>query len=1315
MANGTSKLLDGKRTSPLVLVGGQNGVTVIPAPTPLTRLNYFDGKFLRADDLNTEQAYLRRLVELSNQSGGSGVAHGFDVSLGKGDTLDLGPGLAIDPAGRVLLLPAETTLDVQELIEKSRPLSRLTAKVTTSPATEFAECAVVSETPSAAIPQVAELYVLTIAHAEALCGAEDVYGKLCEEACVTSTDRPYRLEGLVVRVVPLVLQTPLMTSRAIALTRAHLRSRIASAYYADERGRASSLISGAGLRADVWCFGAAAATGSEVPIAVLARSGAMTAFLDAWIARRERIETPAKRYWHGRMAMRPWDVFVAQILQFQCQLHELLQQAPNPGGVDDPCREERQLLHDASETVAVLLKFYQEVSARFVSRTGAETPTLNPELLTLLKAGLGKGGETQVAAMYERLVATKKAVSLAAVQRLLLRGGIVELPSAGYLPVVPGTATINSQVRALLGEGVALRFCVVRPDFVPHALEEAQHMERISLLQGLDSPENKPEVDILVPNGEIVEFESAIPGRGFEVAVLATPTALTGLDGETNLVTDRATAFAAKASPLVLSGAGRSDLLDSGGAAFHFAGATQAAETPALFELARGYAALGNSTDRRHLEILRNAAASAEMKPVADTIAEFDPGMIAKLIGLSARALRYRATLRSAEQPFVKEDEAQSEGSRALRAFAPAQPTESRVINLWTTMQCADDPFSLVQGGKTPVVLRLVLALPGTRAIVEDFQLRGDFRIDRAAVTLGDERRMTGRFSGVASVKVSGGGIQNSERTTVLDLDASVRLKMPPGEAHVLELRLAYKKTVEFLVRATWSGQSLHAEVTVDYRLLTGFDAAPESLRLVDVRLKGNDQVLNVAHPLHTVSLSAIEVVGATLADTGFAAEATHLLFPPPPPVTEELIVRGTLDWVLFHRRRNKQCADLLEKPTPAPARRYQVYQVEAANTQVAGEIREALLRNNSTALARINFRAVGQVGFGSGAPTLTSDPETVRADWQRAHPGEVILYEAIATHGVGDGEALAIQRVLRLESVLADITPADDKAVHEVLPKVPDLLAVAGADGVIVVMTRSIATSCHSVYALIPGASLGRVLTEDGRIREEILAAQDLVKKLNGEVLFKKETAELTSESVLAAVTAAWNAHAPDGQVGRVVVVSRQGEATAAVAAYIAQAQTIVTALGASQVTPQSIESPVDLPGDCPAITLMTVQEVNRLGRVVVWRGEEEQRNVISSGRILTVEFAPNGALRSGLPQEVIDLLRQFGRYAGVEIAPQEDPPDARAEKRLDSMLDALGQVQLLAPTLSIRRVSRLRANERQLLSEGGITANELIFLRVG
>src|SRR5450631_3888268 len=82
----------------------QNGETIIPSGSPLTRLNYFDGKFLRASDLQTEQAYLCTLVAFSNQAGGPGVANGFSAQLQSGTQILLGSGLAIDPKGRVLLL-----------------------------------------------------------------------------------------------------------------------------------------------------------------------------------------------------------------------------------------------------------------------------------------------------------------------------------------------------------------------------------------------------------------------------------------------------------------------------------------------------------------------------------------------------------------------------------------------------------------------------------------------------------------------------------------------------------------------------------------------------------------------------------------------------------------------------------------------------------------------------------------------------------------------------------------------------------------------------------------------------------------------------------------------------------------------------------------------------------------------------------------------------------------------------------------------------------------------------------------------------------
>src|SRR2546422_11533312 len=91
-------------SSELLVVDDKGGVTVVNPSTPLKRLNYYDGKFLRASDFNVEQNYLRRLVALSNQGLGAGVVYGYDVTLGGGDTVEIGPGLAIDPSGNVLLL-----------------------------------------------------------------------------------------------------------------------------------------------------------------------------------------------------------------------------------------------------------------------------------------------------------------------------------------------------------------------------------------------------------------------------------------------------------------------------------------------------------------------------------------------------------------------------------------------------------------------------------------------------------------------------------------------------------------------------------------------------------------------------------------------------------------------------------------------------------------------------------------------------------------------------------------------------------------------------------------------------------------------------------------------------------------------------------------------------------------------------------------------------------------------------------------------------------------------------------------------------------
>ena len=320
----------------LVVVGDRGGVTVIDPASPLKRLNYFDGKLLRAADFDVEQRYLRNLVALSNQGLGPGVVYGYTTTLGGGDTIEIGPGLAIDPAGNVLLLQSAVSQNIQALIEASRRSVATTTKASghTHAAGTFNDCVEIAAPPPATVVPISDIYVIAICAAEAMCGQADVFGKLCEEACVTSTDRPYRIDGVVLRAIPLQLVTPFPTSNVVSIAgNAYLRSKVAHSWFADEVRKHPDSISRAGLLSDIWCLGSSYDSSCcEVPLAVVARAGSTTIFLDSWIVRRERMDAPARRYWQWTMRMRPWDVFLAPILPFQCQLADLLGGDATPGG-----------------------------------------------------------------------------------------------------------------------------------------------------------------------------------------------------------------------------------------------------------------------------------------------------------------------------------------------------------------------------------------------------------------------------------------------------------------------------------------------------------------------------------------------------------------------------------------------------------------------------------------------------------------------------------------------------------------------------------------------------------------------------------------------------------------------------------------------------------------------------------------------------------------------------------------------------------------------------------------------------------------------
>src|SRR5262249_18095453 len=108
-----------------------------------------------------------------------------------------------------------------------------------------------------------------------------------------------------------------------------------------------------GLLSGIWCHGAAAPSGWEVPIAVVGKLTSTT-FVDEWVVRRERMDTPPRRYWQGRMCMRPWDAFLAQVLQFQCQLPSVLAGHEGDSTAVDPCAAHVDVIREVTAYVSDL-------------------------------------------------------------------------------------------------------------------------------------------------------------------------------------------------------------------------------------------------------------------------------------------------------------------------------------------------------------------------------------------------------------------------------------------------------------------------------------------------------------------------------------------------------------------------------------------------------------------------------------------------------------------------------------------------------------------------------------------------------------------------------------------------------------------------------------------------------------------------------------------------------------------------------------------------------------------------------------------------
>ena len=377
----------------------------------ISRVNAFDGLFLRAEHLTRMQDYARELVSALGAAGGSGTVWGYGLTV-EGNTLHVAPGLAVDAPGHPLRAHQEMTLDLSgvELAGDQYALVWVARKVWPY-------------------------------------GQEPVQGVLCEDPCSGGgSGRPFQAEGVIVGT------TTKVEAGLIGGSDERRRNWLASRLFALERLNAGAWPERGGDRVLNRWWGAPATPASlpgEVPLGVLL-PGDDGWVVDTWSARRDHDAPPPTGAWQWQLGMRPWNVFVAQILQLQDQLVDAL------GAGSRASR--------ASATAAMIGKLED---IRELVKTSIKTVT-EQRLDDLVKDF--RGGE-----LHERF-SGPTLVALRAV-------GIEDLPPAGFLPRFDAVSPESARgvVQEMLGGAADVRVCTGVMGDIGAFISRAQHRERISL------------------------------------------------------------------------------------------------------------------------------------------------------------------------------------------------------------------------------------------------------------------------------------------------------------------------------------------------------------------------------------------------------------------------------------------------------------------------------------------------------------------------------------------------------------------------------------------------------------------------------------------------------------------------------------------------------------------------------------------------------------------------------------------------------------------------------------------------------------------
>jgi hypothetical protein len=975
-----------------------DGVAYIESASPLTRLHYFDGKFLKADALSQEQAYHRTRVRLSNQAGGWGVVNGLGIAL-DGATLSVDGGLAITPAGNFVMNVAGVKADLNELLKVAEP-----GPVDGND--DFQPC--VQGSPKGTTASGLQFYEITVGPIDTLCGNEPVYGKLCESACVSDSRHPYWREGMVLRLRPISLKLP---NSGIGLTKTHLRNRMASAYFAIEPGSTASQLSKAGLASNIWCGTTSLYGRDEVVIGLLSQDGNALQ-IDAWSGRRERMDTQARGYWQGRMAMRPFNVFLAQILQFQCQLSGMFGSGITFEPVDD-CDDLRAALAKARKEIELLHKKYKASSEKLVERFTGKPTKADAEWV--VKQAKGSADELyEISQSLDKLDTGKGVMPI---NRLLLNNGFQQLPPAGFLPVELNQKPVTEQVSRWFGEGVRLHYRTVRADEIGHLVEQAQHMDRISLTRGLDDPQNLEDVEIFLPDGRTTSSSTQTRSTWWQVSEDVVTTFIIGglLQGE---------ADTKEIDPKEID-----------------AQAMQEAKDKLLADK----------------QAMRTFSAFIKKEGGVNRLSFFDPDIVLK--GLART-------------------DARADGSFGITIVAgtdTSTATDDELGAVFHSYLAADidtDPFALDEGQIVPARAETHMSMlqrdlnQNSKVTALTAQADGGLTIT-SKKTLGGglielvvEVSMSGQVTSYTSLST---GKEDSTTDTV-DYKASFKLTRQAGtQRGTLAVQLVTDKpSTPGLVK--WQ----HNPVMASFRIQTPITQGP----LPGTTLQGLAGVPAPKSVLRGNASKLIDDITSLTLDPSFGLRAQQRLFDDGPVLTTDSI-EATQDWLMFRRARTLLCDPDCKGRVESTDEAVQVWHIKVADAKDLKKLVSALEHNTAADLADFEFNEIGVLHYPDESIESVESSQAVHTMWELAKPGNTVVAGLTWERQPATGQGWQNHtRVFKMLQEVTDLTtPPDDvgQGVIKAVKQAPAPLRDGTLDGgmLVVTMDTDVATIPHRVLML--------------------------------------------------------------------------------------------------------------------------------------------------------------------------------------------------------------------------------------------------------